>query len=423
MIYKLLLPAMPAYLLAKIPSGKLTASLRKMPIPTRIMLVLIVMLRFAPTVLHEFGEVREAMKIRGFLKSVGNVLKHPMDTLEYAIVPMVFRSLKIADELAASAIVRGIESPYKKESYYVSRIAMLDCFLIVVSVGATVCCCLYRRNGMGKEIMIRDLTFSYGGNGNQLEHISLDIVAGEVIVMTGPSGSGKGSLTRVINGLIPYFYEGELSGDVFVDGKPLKEIPSWERGKIVGNVFQDPRSQFLPMRLPVRLLSAVKTTVIPMRKFGTMYTGRRRTFKIQDILDHSLHSLSYGMRQKVAIASAEAIDPEIYVMDEPSANLDIASTYRFADIIRHLKQQGKTIIIAEHRLYYLMDLADRFLCVQKGKIVREFTAQQMKALTNKEIQALGLRTPDLHQIEQTGNPVCGNQRGCSGSEKAEPLFW
>ena len=142
MIYKLLLPAMPAYLLAKIPSGKLTASLRKMPIPTRIMLVLIVMLRFAPTVLHEFGEVREAMKIRGFLKSVGNVLRHPMDTLEYAIVPMVFRSLKIADELAASAIVRGIESPYKKESYYVSRIAALDYFLIVVSVGAAVCCCL-----------------------------------------------------------------------------------------------------------------------------------------------------------------------------------------------------------------------------------------------------------------------------------------
>ena len=142
MVYKLLLPAMPAYLLAKIPSGKLTASLRKMPIPTRIMLVLIVMLRFAPTVLHEFGEVREAMKIRGFLKSVGNVLRHPMDTLEYAIVPMVFRSLKIADELAASAIVRGIESPYKKESYYVSRIAVLDCVLIVVSVGAAVCCCL-----------------------------------------------------------------------------------------------------------------------------------------------------------------------------------------------------------------------------------------------------------------------------------------
>ena len=211
---------------------------------------------------------------------------------------------------------------------------------------------------MGKEIMIRDLTFSYGGNGNQLEHISLDIAAGEVIVMTGPSGSGKSSLTRVINGLIPYFYEGKLSGEVFVDGKPLKEIPSWERGKIAGNVFQDPRSQF----------------------FANEVAG------------------------EIAFGCAEAIDPEIYVMDEPSANLDIASTYRFADIIRDLKQQGKTIIIAEHRLYYLMNLADRFLCVQKGKIVREFTAQQMKALSNEEIRVLGLRTPDLHQIEQAEIP-------------------
>lgn len=97
---------------------------------------------------------------------------------------------------------------------------------------------------MGKEIKIRDLTFSYNGNGDQLHQISLDIAAGEVIVMTGPSGSGKSSLTRVINGLIPYFYEGDLSGEVFVDSKLLNEIPSWERGKIVGNVFQDPRSQF-----------------------------------------------------------------------------------------------------------------------------------------------------------------------------------
>ena len=123
MIYKLLLPAMPAYLLFRIPSGKLTASLRKLPIPAKAMLVLVVMLRFAPTIILEFGEVREAMKIRGFLRSV-------------------FRSLKIADELSASAIVRGIESPYKKQSYYVSRISPLDAFLMLVSTAAGIVCCV-----------------------------------------------------------------------------------------------------------------------------------------------------------------------------------------------------------------------------------------------------------------------------------------
>lgn len=142
MIYKLLLPAMPAYLLFKIPSGKLTASLRKLPLPTKAMLVLVVMLRFAPTVFLEFGEVREAMKIRGFLRSVGTVLLHPLVTLEYAIVPMVFRSLKIADELSASAIVRGIESPYKKQSFYVSRIILLDVIIMVFTIVFAVTCCV-----------------------------------------------------------------------------------------------------------------------------------------------------------------------------------------------------------------------------------------------------------------------------------------
>lgn len=82
------------------------------------------------------------MKIRGFLRSVPTVLRHPLNTLEYAIVPMVFRSLKIADELSASAIVRGIESPYKKQSYYVSRISPLDAFLMLVSTAAGIVCCV-----------------------------------------------------------------------------------------------------------------------------------------------------------------------------------------------------------------------------------------------------------------------------------------
>ena len=138
---------------------------------------------------------------------------------------------------------------------------------------------------MGKEIMIRDLTFSYGGNGNQLEHISLDIAAGEVIVMTGPSGSGKSSLTRVINGLIPYFYEGELSGDVFVYGKPLKEIPSWERGKIIGNVFQDPRSQFFANEVAGEVAFGCENYGYSHEEIRNHVHRAAADIKIQNILD------------------------------------------------------------------------------------------------------------------------------------------
>ena len=109
---------MPVYLLVQAPSGKLMASLRQLPIPSPVLLAVIVILRFMPTMLSELADVRDAMRTRGFLRSPAHVLAHPLATLEFGVVPMVFRSLTIADELASSCIVRGIESPCAKQSYY-----------------------------------------------------------------------------------------------------------------------------------------------------------------------------------------------------------------------------------------------------------------------------------------------------------------
>ena len=183
-----------------------------------------------------------------------------------------------------------------------------------------------------------------------------------------------------------------------VGDKPLEEIHSWERGKLVGNVFQDPRSQFFANEVAGEIAFGCENYGYTHEEIQSHVLQAAQYNKIEDLLDHSLHTLSYGMRQKVAIASAQAIEPEIYVMDEPSANLDIESTYRFGDIIRNLKAQGKTIVIAEHRLYYLMDVADRFFCIQHGAIVREFSREEMKSLPSAEVHTLGLRTPDLYQM-------------------------
>lgn len=140
--YRFVPLAMTTLLVLNLPSGKLTASLRRLPIPSKVTLVLVTMLRFAPTVISESRDIKEAMRVRGLLRSPLSSLIHPLDTAEYAIVPLVLRSLRVSDELSASAIVRGIEFPCKKQSYYSDGMSRLDWTLIIVFVLASLSCCL-----------------------------------------------------------------------------------------------------------------------------------------------------------------------------------------------------------------------------------------------------------------------------------------
>ena len=229
---------------------------------------------------------------------------------------------------------------------------------------------------MNPAIEIKNLSFSYGDTENQLKHINLSVEKGEVIVLTGPSGSGKSTLTRVINGLIPYFFTGELSGEVWLFGKNMAEIPSWERGKYVGNVFQDPRSQFFANEVAGEIAFGCENYGVPHDEIVK---------RVQDA------------------AEALRIDPDIYVMDEPSANLDMGATEDFAAFVCLLKKQGKTILIAEHRLYYLRDIADRIVYLNKGEIVSVMTPQEMNILPHEQVFEWGLRSMELLNLPFPAN--------------------
>ncbi len=134
MIYKFIVPAMAAYLTFKIPSGKIIAVFQKSRLPQSIVLIFIVIIRFIPTISGEFRTIREAMKVRGFTGSFFKVIKQPLQTMEYAVVPLIFRSIKVGDELAAASIVRGIENPIKKHSYYSTRLVKTDVVILFVSI-------------------------------------------------------------------------------------------------------------------------------------------------------------------------------------------------------------------------------------------------------------------------------------------------
>jgi energy-coupling factor transport system ATP-binding protein len=251
---------------------------------------------------------------------------------------------------------------------------------------------------MNAIIEIKNLTFAYGGVTEQLKNINLSVSEGEVVVITGPSGGGKSTLTRVINGLVPYFYEGTLTGEVYLLGRNLADIPSWERGKYVGNVFQDPRSQFFANEVAGEIAFGCENYGFSHAQIIENVEHTAQKLAISDIMNEKVRFLSYGMRQRIAIASANTINPPVYVMDEPSANLDMEATMNLAGLIRELKRQGKTIFIAEHRLYYLRDIADRIIYLQGGRIVNEFFPLEIDNLGQEKREQLGLRSMTLANL-------------------------
>ena len=219
-------------------------------------------------------------------------------------------------------------------------------------------------------LVVDNLSFQYRTRPDKaIENISFELKPGEMLLIAGSSGCGKSTLARCINGLIPRSYGGKREGEVRLHGKDVATIPLAEVSQIVGTLLQDPERQivasnvyneiaFGPENLGLPRDDVMERVALAMQRLGLEYLRERETF-----------SLSGGEKQKVALAGVLAMNPSILLLDEPLASLDPASAYEALDVFRSLADEGKTVVLIEHRVEdAIAARPDRLMYMEDGQV-------------------------------------------------------
>ena len=252
-------------------------------------------------------------------------------------------------------------------------------------------------------ISFQNVSFAYAesGNGGVLD-LNLVVRPGECVLLCGPSGCGKTTVTRLINGLIPHFFRGDLSGQVSVNGMDTRETEIAALSDAVGTVFQNPRTQFFNTDTDSEIVFGLENRGIPRETLRSRLDELTEELHLSELRGRNIFELSGGEKQKIAFSSVYASAPDVLVFDEPSSNLDMKAIGELADLIQRAKISGKTILIAEHRIWYLMDIVDRVVYMQDGRIASDMEAAAFKALPEADIRRMGLRVRDL-SVSESGS--------------------
>ena len=238
---------------------------------------------------------------------------------------------------------------------------------------------------------IENVNYKYPLEDKQaLKNINIEIKKGEFWAVIGKNGSGKTTFCNMLRRFVPDFYKGELKGKITLEDKELKDYSQKELVQKIGFVFQNPFTQ----------ISGVKDTVFEEIAYGLENLGLdkeeiiSRVEKILKLLgieklrDRNPYDLSGGQKQRVALASIIAMDPDILVIDEPTSQLDPKGTEDIFKIINLMANEGKTIILVEHKLELIAEYAENILVLDEGEIILSGKAEEVlnnKILLEKEI--------------------------------------
>ena len=237
-------------------------------------------------------------------------------------------------------------------------------------------------------LTLENLSLFYEQDKKVLDDINLIVADGECVLLTGESGSGKSSIINSINGLAFEYENAKFSGSIKVDNKDLKGMELYEISLMISSVFQNPKTHFFNVDTTLELLFYLENIGLDRKEMESRMEDMLKLFPIKHLLGRSIFNLSGGEKQILCVAACYISGCKIIVLDEPSSNLDDKYIDILKEMLQILKNKGITLIIAEHRIYYLTDLADRIILVRKGELFKELTKDE---LLNSEKQ-LGLRS-------------------------------
>lgn len=279
-------------------------------------------------------------------------------------------------------------------------------------------CLAGRPDEKGKYIIeLHDVSCSTVDGESVLEGIELTVARGECVLLCGRSGMGKTLITKCINGLVPQFEPGmKRTGDVCVCGLDPARCEMYDLAHHVGSVFQNPKSQFFNLTSNDELAFGLETAGVDVDVIESRICETVTCLHAERLLGRDVTKMSGGEKQRLVFASVDVMDPDVYVLDEPSANLDADAIGLLHDQIATVIARGKTVIVAEHRLSFLSDLIDRAVLVENGRIVRQFLPEELCSLSKGERERLGLRVTDPSE-----NQGMARRRPSMSTCAAEPL--